>query len=343
MTSDQIIKDLQAKKYSPVYFLHGDEPFYIDKISDYIEAHALAEDEKAFNQHVLYGKDTDKLSLISLASRFPMMAQRQVVIVREAQEMKNLIPKKGEEEKTDRDALIEYILKPAPTTILVFCHKYKTIDGRSRLAKAVQKNAVLFESKKMWDDKLPDWITNFVHSKKYRISPAASVLLAEYLGNDLSKISGEIDKLMLNLKSETQITPEHIETYIGISKDYNVFEFHKALGKKDVLKANRIAQHFAANERENPFVVTMGTLYTYFSKILIYHSLKDKSRENVASSLGINPYFISEYETAVRNYPLEKTKQVISHLRNYDVRSKGVGSNPGQGELLRELVFRILH
>jgi DNA polymerase III subunit delta len=160
MTSDQIIKDLQSKKYSPVYFLHGDEPYYIDKISDYIEAHVLTEEEKAFNLHVLYGKDVDKLALVSLASRFPMMAQRQVVIVREAQEMKNLIPKKGDEEKTDKDALIEYILKPAPTTILVFCHKYKTIDGRSKLAKTVQKNAVLFESKKMWDDKLPDWITN---------------------------------------------------------------------------------------------------------------------------------------------------------------------------------------
>jgi DNA polymerase-3 subunit delta len=169
------------------------------------------------------------------------------------------------------------------------------------------------------------------------------VLLAEYLGNDLSKIAGEIEKLSLNLKPETQITPEHIETYIGISKDYNVFEFQKALGKKDVLKANRIALHLSANERENPFVLTMGTLYSYFNKILIYHSLKDKSRENVASSLGVNPYFVSEYETAVRNYPLEKAKTIISHLREYDVRSKGVGSNPGHGELLRELVFRILH
>ena len=195
----------------------------------------------------------------------------------------------------------------------------------------------------MWDDKLPDWITNFVHSKKYRISPAASVLLAEYLGNDLSKISGEVEKLMLNLKPETQITPEHIETYIGISKEYNNFEFQNALGKKDVLKANRIAQHFAANQRDNPFVVTMGTLYTFFSRILIYHSLKDKSRDNVASSLGINPFFISQYETAVRNYPLDKTRAIISHLRNCDVKSKGVDSNTESGELLRELVYRILH
>jgi DNA polymerase III subunit delta len=311
MTFDQIIKDLQAKKYSPVYFLHGDEPYYIDKISDYIEAHVLTEDEKAFNQHVLYGKETDKLSLVSLARRFPMMAQRQVVVVREAQDMRNLVPKKGDEEKTDKDALLDYVQNPSPTTVLVLCHKYKKVDGRSKLLKAVQKNAVLFESMKMWDNKLPDCSTNFVHSKKYRISPAAAVLLAEYLGNDLSKISGEIDQLMLNLKPETQITPEHIETYIGISKEYNVFEFQKAIGKKDVLKANRIAQHFAASEKENPFPVTMGSLYTYFNKILIYHSLKDKSRENVASSLGVNPYFVSEYETAVRNYPLEKTRLVI--------------------------------
>ena len=343
MTSDQILTDLRSKKYAPVYVLHGDEPYYIDRVAAYIEEHGLTEDEKAFNLHVLYGKDVDKLALVSLAKRYPMMAQRQVVIVREAQEIKNLIPKKGDDEKADKDALVDYVLQPSPTTVLVLCHKYKTIDGRSKLAKAAQKNAVVLESKKMWDDKLPDWITAFVHSHKYKISPAASVLLAEYLGNDLEKIAGEIEKLFLNLKPETQITPEHIEQYIGISKEYNVFELQNALGSKDVLKANKIAQHLSANQKENPMVLTLGFLYSFFQKILIYHSLKDKSKGSVAAALGINPYFVSQYEMAVRNYPPDKTKAVISHLRDYDVRSKGVGSNPGEGELLRELVFRILH
>ncbi|MBK5284085.1 MAG: DNA polymerase III subunit delta, partial [Bacteroidia bacterium] len=225
MTFEQIIKELKNKKYSPVYFLHGDESFYIDKISSYIEENVLDENEKSFNQHVIYGKETDKLSLLSLARRFPMMSERQVIIVREAQEMKNLVSKSDDEDSAkNKDPFMEYILKPSPSTILVICYKYKTFDKRTRLAKALQKNSFLFEYKKMYDDKLPDWITNYVRSKEYRINPATSVLLSEYLGNDLSKISNELDKLMLNVKQGSDITASHIETYIGISKDYNVFE-----------------------------------------------------------------------------------------------------------------------
>lgn len=344
MTFDQIINEIKNKKYSPIYFLHGDEAFYIDKISSFIEENVLNENEKAFNQHVIYGRDTDKLSLLSLARRFPMMAERQVVVVREAQEMKNLIAKNDDEgADKNKDQFLEYILKPSPSTILVICYKYKAFDKRTRLAKVLQKSSFAFEFKKMYDDKLPDWITHYVHSKQYRINPSASILLAEYLGNDLSKISNELNKLMLNVKPGSEITSAHIEAYIGISKDYNVFELQNALVKKDVLKANRIAKYFAANPKSSPFVVTLGTLYSFFVKILIYHSLKDKKRENIVSALGINPYFIPQYESAARIYPLEKTRSVISHLREYDARSKGIGSNPGEGELLRELVFRILH
>jgi DNA polymerase-3 subunit delta len=341
MTFTQIITDLKAEKYSPVYFLHGDESYYIDKISSYIQEHALDESEKAFNLHVLYGKDTDKRALIAIASRFPMMAKRQVVIVREAQDIKNLIPK-SETEK-EKDILLDYILNPVPTTVLVLCHKYKTIDKRTKLAKTIEKNSVLFESKKLYDNKIPDWITDYIHAKKYRINPRNAMMLSKFLGNDLTLISNELEKLLLNVNAGTEITDAHIEMYIGISKDYNNFELQNALGNKDVLKANRIIAYFASNSKNNPMVVTLGTLFSYFSKILIYHSLKEKTRASVASSLGINPYFADEYMNAAKKYPREKVHSIISDLRVYDLKSKGVDNNAEDGELLRELVFKILH
>lgn len=341
MTFNQILTDLQNKKYAPVYFLHGDESYYIDKISSYIQEHVLDESEKAFNLHVVYGKDIDRTALIALARRYPMMAERQVVIVREAQDIKNLVPK-SEAEK-EKDILLEYITNPAPTTVLVFCHKYKTIDKRTRLAKAIEKSAVLFESRKLYDNKIPDWITDYVHNRKYRIGPRNAVMLSEFLGNDLAIISNELEKLMLNVTAGTEITDTHIEMYIGISKDYNNFELQNALGNKDVLKANRIISYFASNPKDNPLVVTLGTLFSYFSKILIYHSLKEKNRATVASSLGINPYFADEYMNAAKKYPREKVHSIIADLHQYDLKSKGVDSNAEDGELLRELVFKILH
>jgi DNA polymerase-3 subunit delta len=341
MTFTQIITDLKAGKYAPVYFLHGDESYYIDKISAYIQQHALDESEKAFNLHVVYGKDVDKPALISLARRYPMMAKRQVVIVREAQDIKNLIPK-SEAEK-DKDILMEYITNPAPTTVLVFAHKYKTLDKRTKLAKAIEKNSVLFESKKLYDNKIPDWITDYVHGKKYKINPRTALMLSEFLGNDLTLISNELEKLMLNIKAGEEITDAHIEMYIGVSKEYNNFELQNALGNKDVLKANRIINYFASNTKNNPLVVTLGTLFSYFTKILVYHSLKEKTRATVASSLGINPYFADEYMSAAKRYPREKVHSIISELHNYDLKSKGVDSNAEDGELLRELVFKILH
>ena len=341
MTFTQIINDLKAKKYSPVYFLHGDESYYIDRISSFIQENVLDESEKAFNLHVVYGKDVDKKALISLARRFPMMSKFQVVIVREAQDIKNLIPK-SEPEK-ENDVLMDYILNPAPSTILVLCHKYKTIDKRTKLAKAIEKNSVLFESKKLYDNKIPDWITDYVHSRKYRINPRTAVKLSGFLGNDLTVISNELEKLMLNVTAGSEITDEHIEMYIGISKEYNNFELQNAIGDKDVLKANRIINHFAANPRNNPLVVTMGTLFSYFSKILVYHSLKEKTRSAVAASLGINPYFADSYISAGKKYPREKVHSIISDLYLYDLKSKGVDSNAEDGELLRELIFKILH
>lgn len=341
MTFTQIIADLKAGKYAPVYFLHGDESYYIDKISAYIQEHVLDESEKAFNQHVVYGKDVDKPALIALARRYPMMAERQVVIVREAQDIKNLVPK-SEGEK-DKDVLLEYITNPVPSTVLVFAHKYKTLDKRTKLAKAIEKNAILFESKKLYDNKIPDWITDYVHSRKYKINPRNSVMLSEFLGNDLTLVSNELEKIMLNINPGSEITDSQIEMYIGVSKEYNNFELQNALGNKDVLKANRIINYFADNPKNNPLIVTLGTLFSYFTKILVYHTLKEKTRVSVASSLGINPYFADEYINAAKRYPREKVHFIISELHQYDLKSKGVDSNTEDGELLKELVFKILH
>jgi DNA polymerase-3 subunit delta len=340
-TYEQIIKDLKNKVYYPVYFLQGDEPYYIDKIADYIEANVLESSEKEFNQSVLYGKDLDVLTLISYAKRYPMMSNYQVVLVKEAQDLKNLVSK---EDKDQKNPLLEYIQHPLTSTILVFCYKYKSLDKRTKLAKAVEKNSVLFESKKLYDNKIPDWINQYVLSKGHRINPKASILLSEYLGVDLTKITNEIDKLLLNLKPGDEISIQSIEDNIGISKDYNIFELHAALGKKNILKANRIVNYFAANPKNNPMVLTIPQLYSYFMKVMTYHSLNDRSRNNVASALGVNPYFVSEYESAAKSYTQGQTVQIISYLREYDLKSKGVNNGSSdEGSLLKELVYKILH
>lgn len=328
----------------------GEEPYFIDVIADYIEKNVLSDDEKEFNQTVLYGRDVDMATITGAAKRFPMMSNLQVVIVKEAQNIRDILPKekkedkKGEKEGKNVPLLNSYLENPQKLTILVFCYKYKSIDKRTALAKLLDKHAVLFESKKLYDNKVPDWITSYLKEKKYTIDPKAAFLLAEYLGADLGKISNELEKLMITLPSGTIINASHIQNNIGISKDYNFFELQSALGKKDVLKANRIVNYFGANSKEHPFVQTITLLNSFFSKILTYHFLKDKSRSNAASALGVNPFFLSDYETAARNYSANKLKSLFSDLREYDLKSKGVGNvSTNEGELLRELVFKIMH
>lgn len=350
---NDILLDLKRKLYKPVYFLHGEEPYFIDEISDYIEKNVLDEADKGFNQSIVYGKDSDLHSIIGLAKGFPMMGERQVIIVKEAQTLKEFARKSaedgGSEEKeskkdTAKNPLAAYLENPQPSSILVFCHKYKKIDSRTSLAKLIAKQAVLFESKKMYDDKLPNWITSYLKDRKYSITPPAAALLAQHLGNDLSKIVNELGKLFVSLPEGTEIIPDHIQQNIGISKDFNVFELQDALAKKDILRANRIAQYFAANPKDNPLVLTTASLYGYFHKILLYHFTPDKSRTAIAAALGVNPYFVSGYETAARNYNTGKLKSIISYLRECDVRSKGVDNvSTEDGELLKELVFKILH
>ena len=333
MTFESILADLQQKKYLPIYFLMGDEPYFIDQITNYIAQNVLKEEEKAFNQTVLYGKDIDIGNLINTAKRYPMMAPYQVVVVKEAQNIRNI------------DDLVYYAQNPLKSTILVVNYKYKTLDKRKKLVKEIEKKGVLFESKKLYNDKLPDWITKYLKTRGFQIQPTAALLLSEFLGSELSKIVMELDKLMLILpKEEKLITSVHIEDNIGISKDYNNIELQNALVKKDHLKAYRIVEHFNQNQKDNPFVVTIGTLYSFFNKIIVYYFLQDKSKQSVATALKIHPFFVADYQNAARVFPPKKAVEIISLLREYDLKSKGVRNvSASPGDLLKELVYKILN
>lgn len=333
MTYRDVLKDLKARKYAPVYLLQGEEEYYIDRVSDYIEQQVLSEAERSFNQTIFYGKDTDTVTIANTAKRYPMMSDYQVILVKEAQSLKKW------------DDMLSYIEHPLSSTILVFCYKYGKLDKRLKVGKAIAKSGVVMDSKKLYENQVPAWISEYLLSGGFRITPKASALIAEYLGNDLAKIAGELDKLVLNLPADTEIGVRHIEENIGISKDFNVFELNSALAKKDVLKANRIIGYFAANPRKHPMVMVIGALCGFFTKVLVYHSLKNPSRQAVASALKVNPFFTGEYELAARNYPLPRLAFIISQLRQYDLRSKGVDStgNVTEGELMKELVFKILH
>jgi DNA polymerase-3 subunit delta len=325
-----IIGDLKKKKYSPVYFLMGEEPYFIDLISDYAEKQILDDTEKEFNLQVLYGRDVDVQTIISEAKRYPMMSDKQVVIIKEAQNVRNI------------EDLESYISQPLDSTLLFICYKYKTLDKRKTFPKTVAKKGVLFESKKLYDNKVPDWISGYLKEKNYTANPKATQLLTEYLGADLGKIANELDKLMINLKEGSEITPDHIQNNIGISKDYNTFELTAALGKKDILKSNRIVNYFASNSKDHPMVLTIAALYGYYIKVLQYHFLENKSQ--AASALGVNPYFVKDYVEAAQNYPPGKIKTIISALREYDLRFKGVdNASTDEGQLMKEMVYRILH
>ncbi len=331
-TFDQIIADLKNKIYKPIYFLMGAESFYIDQITDYISNNVLAESEKAFNQTIVYGRDVEVKDIDNLARRYPMMASNQVVIVKEAQVVKNI------------DKLVYYAGNPLNSTILVINYKYKSLAKNKKLYKEINKTGLIFESKKLYDNQVPAWINKYLNNKLFTIDPIASALLNDYLGTDLSKIVNELDKLIINLPANSKITTKHIEENIGISKDYNNFELQNAIAKKDILKANRIINHFGKNQKENPIILTINSLYYYFRKVLVYHFTKDKSNRNVAATLQINPYFVKDYQTAGRKYNPKKVVQIISYLREYDLKSKGVDSaNTAPFELLKELIFKILH
>ncbi|MEP1488421.1 MAG: DNA polymerase III subunit delta [Algibacter sp.] len=329
----QLVTDIKNGQLKPIYFLMGEEPYYIDKISDFIESNVLAEEEKGFNQMALYGRDVTIEDIAGHAKRYPMMAERQVIIIKEAQDLSRTIEK-----------LVSYANNPQPTTVLVVNYKYKKLDKRKALYKTIKKIGVVYESKKLYENQVSDWIRRVLAPKDYTISPKAAQMLVEFLGTDLSKINNEIEKLQIILPKGSQITPELIEENIGISKDYNNFELRKAIGERNVIKAHQIVNYFAENPKDNPMVMTVSLLFSYFSQLLHFHGLSDKSPRSVASALRVNPYFVNDYVVAARNFPMRKVSAVIALLREFDVKSKGVGSNAvPQGDLLKELLYRILN
>jgi len=340
MTANDILKDVKNRKFKPLYLLHGEEPYFIDHISNYMESHILSDAEKGFNQTVLYGKDTDIMTVLNAAKRYPMMADYQVIIVKEAQDMKW---GKEDGDKKGINPVLSYLESPLGSTILVFCYKYGKFDKRKKAYKAIEKNGLVFESASLYDNRIPGWIESYATEKKYRISAQAAAMLCEYLGNDLSKIANELDKLMLNIAAGQEIGLKDVQDNIGISKEYNVFELQSALVKRDVLKANQIINYFEANPKANPIVLILGNLNNFFSKVLLYHYVKDKTPQNVARELAVNPYFIKDYEQAARNFDYYRSTQIIGWLREYDLKSKGVNSNASHGELLKELIFKVLH
>ncbi len=331
---NSILADIKKGNIKPIYFLMGDEPYYIDKISDFIESKVLKEEEKGFNQMIIYGRDASIDEIVSNAKRFPMMAERQVIIVKEAQDLSRTI-----------ENLVSYVENPQPTTVLVFCYKYKKLDARKKLVKTIKKTGnVLFESKKLYENQVGDWIKKSLAAKQYNIEPKAVMMLVEFLGTDLSKINNELTKLTIILSNDKVISPLDIETNIGISKDYNNFELRKAISNKQILKSNAIINYFKQNSKSNPIVVTISLLNDLFTKLLLFHGLKDKSQNNVAKKLGVNPFFVREYFDAAKNYPMRKVSQIISMLHEADMKSKGVGASlMVKDDILKELLFKIMH
>ncbi|MDR2383006.1 MAG: DNA polymerase III subunit delta [Prevotellaceae bacterium] len=334
---EQILNDLKKKVYHPVYLLMGEEPFYIDKISEYIADNVLDESEKAFNRLILYGKNTDARSIIYAAARPPMMTSHQIVIVKEAQNLGT----------NDIEQMESYLASPLPSTILVLCFKDKTIDKRKKAYKEIEKKGVILETAKLYDNEIVEWTTNYLRKKGATINPSAAAILADHIGNDLSRIVNELDKLFILLPENNKaITAEHIEKNIGISKEYNVFALGSAVLSGNVFNANRIINYYAKNPNSNPMILIMSSLFMQFSRLLKYHVIKRTGvqNQNISAQLGISPFFLKDYEIAATKYSILKVVKIIELLREYDMKSKGWNS-PGtpDSELLKELIFKIMH
>ena len=333
---DLILKNIKNKEVLPIYFFHGEEPYFIDVAVKALEHDFLSEDEKAFNQTVTYGKDTTYQEILSLARQFPMMGEKQVIIVKEAQDLRF-----NEEESKILDAYVE---NPVPSTVLVFAHKHKKLDSRKKVTKSLDKIKALFLSESIKESNLPKWIADECIKLKIKTAPNISHLLAEYLGNDLSRIANELQKLKMILKEGQILDGTLVENHIGISKEYNVFELQKALGTKNSTAAFKIAHYMGKNPKNNPFVMMMASLYSYFSNIIIYNTMMGQPPHVIASQMGINPYFIKDYAEAASLYPLKQSTRVISILREFDMKGKGLGAvNMNDAELIKELVYKIIN
>ncbi len=338
MPATEILNNLKENKISPVYFLQGDESFYIDEVSNFIEHNILSEAEKGFNLTIMYGKDCKMHEVLTNAKRFPMMSKRQVVLVKEAHLLDDFKKEEG------RALLEAYITNPLTTTVLVFCHKYGKLNGTTKLAKALKKSATMLVSEKLKEYKLPNWILGYLSSKGYKINEMACRLLADHIGNSLERLSNEIDKLLINHKQDVVIDETIIEKNIGISKDYNVFELQNAILTRDILKANKIVKYFGANPKDHHPIPIIALIYSLFSKLVIAHKTEDKSPQNLARMIRINPYFVKDYLVGIRNYPFYKVLNNIEFIHQADLQIKGVDSPSISGEnILKQLVFKLIH
>lgn len=332
MDSKSLIKDIKGGKFLPVYVLHGDEAYYIDEISDAIQEHALEDHERDFNQSIVYGKEADLLTLISDLRSYPLMSERRLLILKEAQDFKSL------------EELNAYIENPLSSTVLVICHKYKAIDARKKLLKSAAKVGVIFKSDKVKEYQLVDWTLNMVKAKGFGITSKANMLLVESLGNDLSRIVNEINKLAIFIEPGTTINEVHIEENIGISKDYNIYELSNAVAVKDYLQAMKIVNYFDQNLKPGDFIPIYSSLFKFFTQIMRIHFLPNKSQEAVARALQIHPFVANGLLSSKNNYSPKKIAANIELLHIYDLKAKGVGNQSmPAGELMRELVFQLLH
>jgi len=334
---DTILKDLKAEKFAPIYFFHGEEPYYIDLLTNYIEQNALNESEKSFNLTVLYGKDVQLLEVLNAAKRYPMMARRQVIIVKEAQQIPDWSKKEAVEQ------LEKFFEKVIPTTVLVFCYKNKKVDGKTKLYKLLDTHTILVESAKVYDNKLPDWVTQFCKEKNFGLHPKAAVLLAESIGNDLHRMSNELDKLLINFEPGYQVSQDDVSKYIGISKEFNVFELQNALVTNDFFKATQIVNFFASNPKDHPIIPVIASLFGFFQKILLLHANQAKTKDQVVNVLKVHPFFAQDYLQALKSFGLARTKLVLGELYLADLRSKGIAPIASEKDILIELIYAIAH
>ncbi len=333
MNASEIFDALKKKIYAPVYFFYGEEPFYIDELTGYIEQNVLDDATRGFNLSVVYGLDVSARDVVDLARRFPMMGNYQVVIVKEAQNIQNF------------DALTDYFDHPMESTILVINYKYRKLDKRKTLYKRLSKSkkVVLFESSRVYESRIPHWIAERVRMLGYAITPKSEMMLAEFLGADLSRIANEINKLTIDLQPGETITEELVERKIGISKDFNIFELQNALARRDAFKAMRILLYFEANPKQNPLQMVTVLLFGFFMKVLMVHQLRNESKNAIASKLGVSPFFVGDYQVAARNFSPARIKQMISALRQVDLKSKGLGAAEATSYgPLKEWVLRVV-
>jgi DNA polymerase-3 subunit delta len=334
----KVLTDLKNRKYAPVYFLQGEETFYIDLISDYVENNVLSDAEKGFNQVVVYGKDVNMAAVLTHARRFPMMAERQVVIVKEAQDIQDI----GKE--TGSKLLLDYLARPVPSTLLVFCHKNKTLDKRRELGKKIDQLTVCISTKKIYDNQLPEFVKEYANDKKLSIDDRGVIALCEFVGNDLHRLANEMDKLAINLAPGESISAEKVMNQVGVSKEYNIFELQKAIIQKDTLLANKIVNYFESNTKKNPIIPVVAFLFSFFSKLLVASQAKDKSDKGLASELKISPYAVRDYSFALRQYPLPRILANIGYLKEADLKLKGVNTGSStDGQIIRELVWRLMN